>query len=612
MRYAVKLIVGLAALLALVSAASPSAGAGQASSAQWYKSELHAHSVFSADAFPDLGIMSQSAKAAGYSALFLTDHNLGSNFPISSMTANHMWFEDTMRRWTPATTGVLSATTNALASSPVHSGTASLHLKSTSSSAGETFVWTKRGPLLRSSHAIVKLSIDAVRLDAGSSLYVSVSIGGDPTVNEPSNNPVGYTTKAGVISPGKSNVLVWYFGAPPPASFYPGARVISHALGPSSCDRSFALNTWVTCTIDVTEAALAEIPAADQPLEYNGFSDLKMSAVGNAGTADAYFDSFTIDATSSSADEFVYRNGLIHSYDTESFEIFPSVEMGIGEHANRFNFGISDPSQFVSYDSGVDGIAPTQASGYPAQLNHPGSDGGVTHAQAIATNAEGAELMEVRQQNMIDDWDAILRKGVPLVGTWGGDNHYGRWTTGSQSTHIRASALDFDALMTALRQGRAFLSAGVSAMTFNLDGSSEPYAAATPVSVPPGQLAATVYLSIADGLKSGDTVVWRSNLGSETTTSVIASDPTSGPSYDAAKAVSLTGSRTYVRAEVRSASGTLRGMTEAIMFVDATPTAVRVIGHGHRDRHRKRKASVSGGFMRWAEPSITRTSRITR
>jgi hypothetical protein len=559
--------------------------AAQASAAQWYKADLHAHSVFSADGYPDFGIISQSAKAAGFNAMFVTDHQLGSNFPISSMTANRMFFEDSMRRWDPGTAGTLSSSTNNLSPSespgPFRTGTQSLHLASTSTTAGETFRRTKRGPLLRSSNAILKFSVNVRRLDAGSGVYVSVSIGGDPTVKDPGNNPVGYTTKSGTISPGKSNVLIWYFGAPPPSSFYGSARVASHPLGTSNCDRAFALNVWVTCTIDVTAAARADIPTADQPLDYNGFKDLKMSAVANGGTADAFFDSYTIDATSSSAEEFVYRTGVIDDYDTSTFKLLPAAEMGTTDHANRFNFGITSQSQYSSYQKGTDGIAPTQATGYPAQLNHPGVEGGVTDQAAIDTNAFGAQILEVRQQHMIDDWDAILRKGVPIVGGWGGDNHTGRWSTSSQSTHIRADALTMDSLLTALKQGRAFLSAGVTGMTFNLDGSSEPYPAATPVTVPSTQTSATVRLSIAGGITSGSTVRWLSNNGSTTTTSVLATDPTSGATYSATKTVPLSGTSTYVRAEVRSSSGTIRGMTQAIVFKrtgasDTTPPTVSV------------------------------------
>src|SRR6266498_5708347 len=120
----------------------------------WYKTDLHVHSVISADAFDDLGIQSQAAKSLGYNALFLTDHNLASSFPISSLTANNMVFEDSYTHWTAGTYGSQTSTTNALASTPVHTGAKSLHLVSTASGSGETYVWTKRGPNFRSGDII--------------------------------------------------------------------------------------------------------------------------------------------------------------------------------------------------------------------------------------------------------------------------------------------------------------------------------------------------------------------------------------------------------------------------------------------------------------------------
>jgi hypothetical protein len=90
---------------------------------------------------------------------------------------------------------------------------------------------------------------------------------------------------------------------------------------------------------------LADVPTADQPLAYDGLSDLKMSSVAQNGTAAAYLDSYSIDATSSSAEESVDRNASIGAYDTPTFHIFPAVEMGINKHANRFNFDITDPAQ---------------------------------------------------------------------------------------------------------------------------------------------------------------------------------------------------------------------------------------------------------------------------
>src|SRR2546428_9868249 len=149
-----------------LSSASPQAVAAS-SSGSWYKADLHVHSVISADAFPDLGILTQAAKNAGYNAIFLTDHNLGSNFPISGLTANYMLLDEPtgtfFRRWTPATYGSLSSRTDAVVTSPVFSGIHSLLLSSTSSSGGQTFVWTKRGPNFRSETGPINLQFSIYR-----------------------------------------------------------------------------------------------------------------------------------------------------------------------------------------------------------------------------------------------------------------------------------------------------------------------------------------------------------------------------------------------------------------------------------------------------------------
>jgi hypothetical protein len=58
----------------------------------WYKTDTHVHSVVSGDALSDLGILSKTAKEQGYDAFFLTDHNGGSNFQISTWVANNVVF----------------------------------------------------------------------------------------------------------------------------------------------------------------------------------------------------------------------------------------------------------------------------------------------------------------------------------------------------------------------------------------------------------------------------------------------------------------------------------------------------------------------------------------
>jgi len=549
---AVTMLVGL--IWALVQPSAQAQGGWQ-----WYKADLHIHSVLSADAYPDLGILSQKAKAAGYNVLFLTDHNLASSFPISNLTANHMAFEDSYTRWTSGTYGSLSSSTNTLVSSPVKSGTKSLHLQSSSSTTGETFIWAERGPNFRSGDIILKVSIYPTRIDAGSGVYISASIGGDPRVTN-SNNPAGYTTQGGTISPGKNIVMVWQLGAARTPSTDPSARVLTYSLG------SYTLNTWNNYTINVSQA-LADIPSADLPLDYNAVTYLKMATAANGGTADAYFDAYAIDASApkTAGEEFVYRNSVIHTYDTSTFKIYPSVEMGVAKHAQRFNFGITDPSQFVSYYNGVDGILPTQQTGYPGQLNHPGSSGGVTAQEALNNHGYGADQVEANNQTHIDIWDGLLNQGSQILGVGSTDKHTASYTSSSGSTSIYAPTLDFDTLIHSVFEGRTFVNGGsfTGSVGFNLDSASqEPYPARYPVYVPGTQATANVHLAIPAGLSNGYTVKWISNGA------VIATDSVTGSSYNATKSVSLSGPWTYVRAEVRSSGNSVRALTQPIFFID--------------------------------------------
>src|SRR6185436_8892564 len=112
---------------------------------QWYKTDTHIHSSTSADTYIDLGILSNKAKAAGYNAVFVTDHNLASDFPANGV-ANQVPFEDAYFHWFPNIYGAPNPTVNELAATPVHSGTKSLHMASTSTGSAETFTWAARGP----------------------------------------------------------------------------------------------------------------------------------------------------------------------------------------------------------------------------------------------------------------------------------------------------------------------------------------------------------------------------------------------------------------------------------------------------------------------------------
>jgi chitodextrinase len=586
----------LAGPIALLRPATSGAQGGWS----WYKVDTHVHSAVSADAYVDVGIHAQLAKAQGYDALFLTDHNGGSSFHVNNLTANHMKFEDSYARWEQATFGSLSSSTNALVSSPVNTGSKSLRLKAsaTNNKYGETFVWTKRGPNFRSGDIILGVSIYPTQIDSGSGVYVSVSIGGDTTV---ASTPYGYTTQDGVISPGKSVVLVWQLGSVRANSSDPNARVIVNSLG------SYTLNTWNHYTIYVSQA-LAAVPAADRPLDYNGLTHLKIAAAGKNGTADAYFDTYSITASApvDPADEYVYRTSIADDFNTDTFKIFPSYEMGQQQHTNRFNFGITDRSQYVSYTYGADGIVDTQDSGYPAQLNHPGTT--ITTQDAIDAQGKGADFLEVRDQSWADAWDEILKQGVQMIGTWSSDTHTGL-DNGKAATYIYASALEFDALMQSCFEGRVYNARNNfgGRLIFNLETTSlEPYPARYPVFVPSSASSVSVHLAVPSGLGSSFRIRWIVNDVE------VALESPSGSSYEATKSISLQHPFTYVRAEVVTTSGSVRAMTQPIFFISSPDLPVdkrfhvdRVVTPDGRWYNQRYTKGITSGSWSTVDDSIS-------
>jgi hypothetical protein len=537
-------------LTLLLTTSTPDA-AGQ-SGMQWYMVDPHTHSVVSAEAFVDVGIHSVLAQSLGYDAIFLSDHNGGSSFQINNLTANNMRFEDSYTRWDVGTFGSLSSSVNSLANTPVNSGTKSLWLRAVSSSYGEAQLWTKRGPTFRSGTITLKVSIYPVRIDPNAGAYVSVSIGGDPTTNK---TPNGYTTAAGVVSPGKSTVLVWQLGNARVTSTDPNARVLVYPL-------AYTLNTWNHYTIDVS-AALNDIPPADRPLDYNGLTDMKMAVGADNGTAEAYFDTYSVLPANpvAPADEYIYRTSVVDDFDTATYKVFPSYEAGQQRHTQRFNFGITDPSQYVSYQFGTDSIPGTHQSGYPAQLNHP--DVTVTTQEVINNLAYGADFLEVREAAWIGVWDALLTQNIPIVGAWTSDTHSGL-SSGKPATFLYAPSLSFDALLKSFFEGRAYnaLNTFAGHVIFNLGGSTEPYPARYPVYVSDADTNINLSLNIDGGLSSSWTISWiRNGAG-------FATDSPANGRYQATKAVSLSGPLTIARAEVRSSSTTLRAGTQALLFRD--------------------------------------------
>ncbi len=545
----------------------------------WYKTDPHIHSVVSGDALWDLGIMSESRKAKGYNALFVTDHTATSIHEIGGVVTDHILFTDDLLQWKQAVWNTIpTAVSYGLVTTPTHGGTQSLNLAATGGAGGaESFAWIQRAANFRHGDIILRFSAYPTEVSANSGLYVSASIGGDSTI--PNRPPNGYTTQGGTISPGKSTILVWQLGGARTASTDPQSRVITRNL-------QYNLNAWNNYVINVTTGeatwngvpapeaggnGLNDIPAADRPMDYNGLTMVKMAARGTNGTAAGYFDDLFLDASSSTSGggQFVYRNSIIRDYDTSTFKMFPGQEVGYADHVMRFNFDISNPADFFPWNKGTDSIPSTQATGYPTQLNHPGLPGGVTADDATQTLAFGADAVEVAERaqiqpvkdTMVNVWDSILQQGVPIMGTWTSDSH--RTEAFGPATYIYASSLAFDPLMRSLFEGREYLALDdfPGTVIFNRDQfSAEPYPARYPTFVPDTQTTANVNLNVTAGIPSAGQVLWLRNG----VTTITDSPPTS--SYNENKSISLGPSFTYVRAEVRNSAGARLAMTEPIFF----------------------------------------------
>ena len=503
----------------------------------------------------------KTPRNSGYSAVFVSDHGGASSFQINTLNANRMAFEDTYTRWDMGTFGSLATTLNELVAAPVKTGAAALHLKSTSPAYGETFVYTGRGPNLRAGDATLTVSVYPTRIDAGSGLYVSAAVGGDPSIL---GTPWGYTTAGGTVSPGKSVVFVWQLGTPRASSTAPDARVQTYDLG------AYTLNQWNTYTINISQVVEQYFQAhpADRPLDYNGLVHLKMAAAAGAGgTAEGYFDSYTVqDPTPPNpADEFAYRNGAarIGAFNTAAFKLFGSAELGQTRHTQRFNFASTNPADFTLYNLGSDGIPLIHQLGYPAQFNHPGTT--VTVTDTVQNTAYNADFVETRDPDYRDAWDQMLTNGYLILGHWTSDSHTGGGGTGRPATTVYAPALEFDPLIKSIYEGRSYSAVASfgGRIIYNRDTTSlEPYAARYPVYVSNTAASAGVHLNVTGGLAATDVIRWVQN------NATLASQGVGGASFDAVQTVPLPGSYTYVRAEILRSDGSPRGMTQPIFFQD--------------------------------------------
>jgi hypothetical protein len=607
--FALLSVAALGLATGLTNTLPATATAGE-TSPTWWKVDTHGHSSISGDARADLGVNSAKAQAAGYNAVFLTDHDRAASFQIQGANGNYLSYRDALSgRWTAKTGGTLSSSANSTVPSPVHSGTASLHVSAASSSSGRSFVYASRGPSLRAGAVTLDFWVYPQQISGNAGVDVSVALGGDSTAA----TPFGYTNSAGTTTLGKSTVLVWQLGTARPPSQSGSSRVYSNSL-------SYSPGIWNHYVIDVTSGSivwtpeggiastsigtgLANLDLSDRPASHVVLSYPKIEAAVTAGgTADAYIDDYVLkdEAPNCPAADFAYRNSLLNTaqFDGPNFKVFAGREMGQNNHSNQFNFGITDPTDY--YDSyndtsvpqaygddgalcaasnsvsapwkfnrlGSDNIADVQASGYPTQNNHPGTTDSLT--SVVSTKAHGADAVEIRtSDDYSKTWDDILQQNHILMGTYGSDSHGASLGGSTPSNYIDAPSLTLDALMRSYFEGRMYQAPADFAgrIVFNVDGGSRPYAARYPTLVPATASSADVHLSISGGLSSGQRIRWITNSGSGPDTTDI---PVAGTSYEAVRSIQLTGSFTYVRAEIRDAADELVANTQPIFFRSIT------------------------------------------
>ena len=130
------------------------------------------------------------------------------------------------------------------------------------------------------------------------------------------------------------------------------------------------------------------MPAADKPANYDVLGYVKMEASAVNGTADAYFDDYSLSAASPQcpAAEFAYRNSLIDSgqFNTSTFKLFPAREMGQNNHSNQFNFDIQNANQYK--DTYNDTTVPQNDGTLCASSNRAGCRRGSSAISAPTTS----------------------------------------------------------------------------------------------------------------------------------------------------------------------------------------------------------------------------------
>lgn len=519
----------------------------------WFRIETHVHSVFSSDAVADVGVLARTARTLGYNAVFLTDHNEGSSFQIAGETANHRTLDESDKEWEISRRGELNGATARLESTTAFQGTRALHLALPPSSSGTLSIWARRGPLIVAGPVTLTFAVLVQQLDPGTGFAALISLGGAPDIGR----TVGYTTESGDVRLGQSVTFAWTIGQPLLPAATPSHHVVVFPLPEP------AHGKWTVYTVNVSEA-LAQLPTDQRPHPFAAFLYPRFALSTTGGAAELFLDGVTLHAERplSPAEEFVARTALCQAFSDASFQVFCAHEMGQQRHTTRFDFAITNSSQFHSFQFGTDGIPSVQRGGYPTQLNHPGST--IRLREILENQAYGADFLEVRKPEWAAVWDELLLQGVSILGSWGTDSHE-VIDRRNPATVVFTSGLTLDSIVRALYEGRSFLARNTFTGTLLFSpwpDPATPYPARYPIFVSDRAAMTTVFLRITGGLPAGSHLRWIRNGQLEQEQLL------SGPAADVTLQLSLEGPLTVVRAEVSAPDGTLLALTQPLLFRD--------------------------------------------
>ncbi|MDW8007806.1 MAG: hypothetical protein RMJ05_13980 [Thermomicrobium sp.] len=518
---------------------------------RWFRIETHMHSVFSSDAVADVGVLTAAARELGYDAVFLTDHNEGSAFQIEGETANLRTLDEQDSGWKVERSRTPEGTIAQFEHTTAFRGVRAFHVALPAS--GSLSLWTRRGPLVAAGPITFTFAVLVRRLEPGTGLAAMVSLGGAPDLGE----TVGYTTETGAVRRDHSVTLAWTIGEPLLPAATPRHRILAFSL--PEPDRE----TWTVFTVDVSEA-LRQLPSDERPHRFAALLYPRFRLTATGGVADLFLDAVRLEAKRplTPAEEFVARTSLCRAYSDESFQLFCAHEMGQQRHTSRFDYAITDTTQFRSFQFGTDGIPLVQQGGYPTQLNHPGST--IRIREILDHRAYGADFLEVRKPEWAAVWDDLLQRGEVILGTWGTDSHE-LIDRGNPATVVYAEALTLDTIVRALYEGRSFLARNTFTGTILLSPWPDPripYPARYPVFVSDRASAMPVFLRFIGDVPPGSSIRWIRNG------QPFSLQPVVGPHADLVVEIPLEGTLTVVRAELLAPHGSVIALTQPLSFRD--------------------------------------------